>query len=69
MLAFIIILQALFFGLLTAFVAGQKGYDVFAFYFIGMVAGPLGMLSKFLPQKNTEGMTIVHEMEQHLMAA
>ena len=68
MIVLLIIIQALFFGLITAFIAGQKGYDIFAFYFIGMAMGPMGVLSTLLPKKKAE-MAIIKELNVGLMAA
>lgn len=68
MIVFIILIQALFFGLITAFMAGQKGYDIFAAYFVGMAIGPLGLLASLLPKKKaTEA--IMKELDISMMAA
>ena len=69
MIAIQFILQALFFGLITAFLAGQKGYDIYIFYFIGIVLGPLGILSTMLPAKKGRPATINREIEAELQAA
>ena len=59
MVIFLIILQALFFGLITAFLAGQKGYDIYTFYVVGLILGPIGVLSAFLPKQRET--TVIHE--------
>ncbi len=51
MIVILVVLQALFFGLITAFLAGQKGYDIYSFYIIGMIVGPLGLFSALLNKK------------------
>ena len=50
MLVLAILLAASFFGLITAYIAGQKGYDVMPWYCIGLVVGPLGLGTLLLPQ-------------------
>ena len=50
MLVLAILLAASFFGLITAYIAGQKGYDVMTWYCIGLVIGPLGLGTLLLPQ-------------------
>ncbi|HOP42385.1 MAG: hypothetical protein R2810_17565 [Flavobacteriales bacterium] len=50
MLVLAILLAASFFGLITAYIAGQKGYDVMTWYCIGLVVGPLGLGTLLLPQ-------------------
>jgi len=69
MIVVLIIFQALFFGLITAFLAGQKGYDIYMFYFIGLVVGPLGILSAFLPTKKKKRESIEKDIESELLAA
>ena len=50
MLVLAILLAASFFGLITAYIAGQKGYDVMTWYCIGLVVGQLGLGTLLLPQ-------------------
>ena len=50
MLVLAILLAASFFGLITAYIAGQKGYDVMTWYCIGLVVGLLGLGTLLLPQ-------------------
>lgn len=69
MIVILLIFQALFFGLITAFLAGQKGYDIYMFYFIGVMLGPFGILSIMLPTKKEDPKTIVKEVGSELLAA
>ncbi len=47
----LLIVSALFFEPLTAFLAGNRGYDAMAWYFGGLVLGPLGLFSGLLPKR------------------
>lgn len=38
----------------TAFLAGQRGYDVVSWYMAGLVLGPLGLLAGLLPKRSHE---------------
>ena len=60
MLILAILLAASFFGLITAYIAGQKGYDVMPWSSIGLVAGPLGLCSLLLPklERRTEALPL-----------
>lgn len=69
MIVILVIFQALFFGLITAFLAGQKGYDIYMFYFIGLVVGPLGIFSVMLPNKKERAISIEKEIGSELLAA
>ena len=69
MIVILFMLQALFFGLITAFLAGQKGYDIYIFYFIGIVIWPFGILSAMLPEKKGRSTAIDREIEAELRAA
>ena len=51
MLILALLLAASFFGLITAYIARQKGYDVMTWYCIGLVVGPLGLGTLLLPQQ------------------
>jgi len=68
MIVFLIILQALFFGSITAFLAGQKGFDIHIFYFIGLITGPFGVLSALI-QKKKETMALQKDLNIDLIAA
>ena len=68
MIVILIVLQALFFGLITAFLAGQKGYDIYTFYIIGMIIGPFGLFSALL-QKKKDSIVIQKELNIDLNAA
>ena len=48
-----IILSALFFALITAYFAGQRGYDVMTWYCLGLVLGPLGLGVLLLPRQRS----------------
>lgn len=39
---------------LTAFLAGQRGYDLMSWYVAGLVLGPLGLLAGLLPKRSHE---------------
>lgn len=54
-----LIITSLFFGMITAFISGQRGYNVLTWYMIGLVVGPLGLLASLLPKR-------AHELEAHL---
>jgi hypothetical protein len=41
----------LLFAPITAFMAGQRGYDVMPWYLAGMALGPLGLLARLLPRR------------------
>lgn len=51
MLLAIILSSAFVFAPLTAFLAGNRGYDVMPWYLLGLVLGPVGLLSGFLPKR------------------
>lgn len=48
-----IILSVLFFALITAYIAGQRGYDVMTWYCLGLVLGPLGLGVLLLPRQRS----------------
>ncbi|HQW04448.1 MAG: hypothetical protein IPH05_05785 [Flavobacteriales bacterium] len=50
----IISLGLLLIAPITAFIAGQRGYDVMSWYFVGLLLGPLGLLAGFLPKRAHE---------------
>ncbi len=39
---------------LTAFLAGQRGYDIMSWYVAGLVLGPFGLLAGLLPKRSHE---------------
>ena len=43
---------------LTAFMAGQRGYDVMHWYLYGLVLGPMGLLAGLLPKRSHEPDTL-----------
>jgi hypothetical protein len=49
-----IILWTLVFAPVTAFLAGQRGYDLMTWYCIGLLLGPLGLLGGLLPKRAHE---------------
>lgn len=51
MVMLLLVLSALLFAPLTAFLAGNRGYDAMSWYFGGLVLGPLGLLSGLLPKR------------------
>lgn len=50
----VILLSVLLLAALTAFLAGQRGYDIMAWYLAGLVLGPLGLLAGLLPKRSHE---------------
>ncbi len=48
----LLIISALVFAPLTAFLAGNRGYDAMSWYFGGLLLGPLGLLSGLLPKRH-----------------
>jgi len=43
-----------FFGILTAFIGGQRGYNLAVMYATGFVTGPLGVAIAYLLPNRTE---------------
>lgn len=50
----LILLVILLIAPLTAFLAGQRGYDLMSWYVAGFVLGPLGLLAGLLPERSHE---------------
>jgi hypothetical protein len=50
----LIIFSVLLVAPLTAFLAGQRGYDIMTWYVVGLVTGPLGLLAGLLPKRSHE---------------
>lgn len=51
MLLAILLSSAFIFAPLTAFLAGNRGYDVMPWYLAGLALGPVGLLSGLLPKR------------------
>ncbi|MBK8497885.1 MAG: hypothetical protein IPL52_03485 [Flavobacteriales bacterium] len=51
MLLAIILSCAFIFAPLTAFLAGNRGYDVMPWYLAGLALGPVGLLAGLLPRR------------------
>lgn len=52
------------FALITAFIAGQRGYDPISWYMIGLPLGPLGLLAAVLPRRRHEPEALFgHELQ------
>jgi len=47
----IILLWTLVFAPVTAFMAGQRGYDVMPWYLLGLGLGPVGLFAGLLPKR------------------
>jgi hypothetical protein len=47
----LLLLAAMLFAPFTAFAAGQRGYDVMAWYVLGLFLGPAGLLAFWLPRR------------------
>jgi hypothetical protein len=58
MFALTLLLTVLFSGMLTAFLAGQRGYNPVKWYLLGVVLGPLGFLVRFLPRRSHAPMSL-----------
>ncbi len=50
----LIVFLVLLIASLTAFLAGQRGYDIMTWYVAGLVLGPLGLLVGLLPKRSHE---------------
>ncbi|MEZ4739285.1 MAG: hypothetical protein R2818_07970 [Flavobacteriales bacterium] len=53
-MALLIIFLVLLVASLTAFLAGQRGYDIMTWYVVGLILGPFGLLAGLLPKRNHE---------------
>ena len=67
-LSFFIFLGS-FFGILTAFVGGSRGYNLLLMYLVGFIAGPLGLgIAYLLPNRSEEQpedpQVIIHQQEE-----
>lgn len=54
MIISLILLTAFVLAPVTAFLAGQRGYDMSSWYLAGLFLGPLGLLAWLLPKRNHE---------------
>lgn len=53
-----------FFGILTAFVGGQRGYSLILMYLTGFVSGPLGVgIAFLLPNRSEDAESTRTEVE------
>ncbi len=50
----LILFAVLLLAPLTAFLAGQRGYDIGTWYCVGLFLGPLGLFAGFLPKRSHE---------------
>jgi hypothetical protein len=48
---YLIVLAVLVFAPFTAFLASQRGYDIMPWYMVGLLVGPLGLLTGLLPKR------------------
>ena len=54
MTALILLFSVLLVAPFTAFLAGQRGYDVVSWYLAGLFLGPLGLFAGLLPKRSHE---------------
>jgi hypothetical protein len=64
MLILAIILWTLVFAPVTAFLAGQRGYDLMTWYVFGLLLGPVGLFVSLLPKRDHEPEALFgHELQ------
>ncbi len=65
MLILAILLWTLVFAPVTAFLAGQRGYDLMSWYCIGLLLGPLGLFGGLLPRRSHEPEALFSDGYRH----
>jgi hypothetical protein len=64
MLILAILLWTLVFAPVTAFLAGQRGYEMMNWYLLGILLGPVGLLVGLLPKRDHEPESLFgHELQ------
>ncbi|MDQ3101355.1 MAG: hypothetical protein M3R08_08205 [Bacteroidota bacterium] len=64
MLILAILLWTLVFAPVSAFLAGQRGYDLMTWYLIGILLGPIGLFGALLPKRDHEPEALFgHELQ------
>lgn len=66
MVVALLLAWTLLFAPLTAFLAGNRGYDVMPWYLVGLALGPVGLFSGMLPKRNhAPEMLFTAELQSH----
>ena len=61
MIAFIsVTLLSILFGILCAVIANNKGYNIFGWYVLGLLLGPIGLIFAILVKKQRSFITSTH---------
>ncbi len=64
MIVLALLLWTLVFAPVTAFLAGQRGYELMSWYMIGLLLGPLGLFVGLLPKRDHEPEALFgHELQ------